>query len=283
MDEPVTTRASRALVLVAGVAAAVGVVLALLLALVLPPWLGVLLGLLLGLLVGAGLYAAAWWGAEPLALSLGRVEPADPVAHARLHNLVEGLSVAGGVPKPALGVVADPALNAFVVGRSADTATLAVTTGLLESLSRVELEAVLAHELSHVRAGGLRSATLAVVLPGYPVAVADRRPGTALGRGLMAVSTPIAAPMLRAAVGDRRDALADLAAIEATRYPPALVSALTKLQDGSTVVAAPSRAAAHLWLASPLAVSGDDPMAATNRRFTTQLPLDERIAALEEL
>ncbi len=180
----------------------------------------------------------------------------------------------------------DPALNAFVAGRSPETATLAVTTGLLERLSRVELEAVLAHELSHVRSGDLRGATLAVAVPGLPVAVADRwlAAGSSLaplGRGLLAVATPIVVPLLHAAVGERRDAVADLAAIEATRYPPGLVSALTKVQEGSTVVASPSRATAHLWLAPPLAVEGD--AAATNRRFTLQLPLDERIAALEEL
>lgn len=284
MDDEVAPQASRALALVAGLAVVKGVVLALVLALVAPLWLAALLGVAVAVAIAAG----AWWGATPLALSLGHAEPADATAHARLHNLVEGLAVAGGVPKPALGVIDDPALNAFVVGRSPEEATLAVTTGLLGALSRVELEAVLAHELSHVRSGDLRGATLAVAVPGLPVALADRwlASGSALapvGRGLLAVATPIIVPMLRMVVDERRDALADLAAIEATRYPPGLVSALTKLGEGSTVVASPSRAAAHLWLAPPLAVGGDDPQAGTNRRFTTQIALDERIAALEEL
>jgi heat shock protein HtpX len=283
VDGQVTPHASRALALVAGLALVKGLVVVLLLALVAPLWLAVVLGLVVAVAVAAG----DRWGAAPLAVSLGRVEPADATAHARLHNLVEGLCVAGGVPKPALGIVRDPALNAFVAGRSAESATLAVTTGLLEGLSRVELEAVLAHELSHVRSGDLRGATLAVVVPALPVAVADRwtAPGSSLapvGRALLAAATPVVVPLLGIALGDRRDAVADLAAIEATRYPPALVSALTKLQQGSTVPASPSRAAAHLWLASPLPV-GDDPLAAVNRRYATQVPLDERIAALEEL
>jgi heat shock protein HtpX len=284
VDDQVTSQASRALALVAGLAILKGVVVALLVALVAPVWVGVLLGLA----VAVGIAAGAWWGATPLALSLGRAEPADATAHARLHNLVEGLCVAGGVPKPALGVVPDPGLNAFVVGRSPDSATLAVTAGLLEGLSRVELEAVLAHELSHLRRGDLRGATLAVAVPGLPVALADRwvQRGSALaplGRGVLAVVTPVVVPLLRLVVAERRDALADLAAIEATRYPPGLVSALVKMDERSTVVASPSRAAAHLWLAPPLPVAGDDPMVATNRRYTTQIPLDERIAALEEL
>ena len=79
---------------------------------------------------------------------MSRAQPADPEQYQRLHNLVEGLCIAGGLPKPGVYVIDDPAPNAFATGRNPKHAAIAVTTGLLEKMNRVELEGVLAHELS---------------------------------------------------------------------------------------------------------------------------------------
>ena len=84
-----------------------------------------------------------------IALAASRAKPADGPEYARYHNLVEGLCIAAGLPKPRLYVVDDPAPNAFATGRNPKHAAVAVTTGLLEKMNRVELEGVLAHELSH--------------------------------------------------------------------------------------------------------------------------------------
>ena len=119
---------------------------------------------------------------------VSRAKPADPEQYQRLHNLVEGLCIAGGLPKPAVYIVDDPAPNAFATGRNPKHAAIAVTTGLLEKMNRVELEGVLAHELSHIQNYDILVSTLAVTLVGAvalltdigdPHDVVERRPRAA--------------------------------------------------------------------------------------------------------
>lgn len=124
----------------------------------------VLVGVVVGVLVGGGPTASivafviaavmavtSYWKSDAIALSVSRAVPADPATYQRLHNLVEGLCIAGGLPKPRVYIINDPAPNAFATGRNPQHAAIAVTTGLLEKLNRVELEGVVAHELSHIR------------------------------------------------------------------------------------------------------------------------------------
>src|SRR5256886_5466849 len=99
--------------------------------------------------------------------------PADPVQYARLHNLVEGLCIAAGLPKPRVYVIEDPAPNAFATGRNPRHAAVAVTTGLLDTMNRIELEGVLAHELSHVKNYDILVSTLAVTLVGVVALISD--------------------------------------------------------------------------------------------------------------
>ena len=124
----------------------------------------VLVGMAVGVLVGNGTLGTiaalvfsgvmafvSYWKSDAIALRVSRAVPADPVAYKRLHNLVEGLCIAGGLPKPRVYVINDPAPNAFATGRNPKNAAVAVTTGLLEKMNRVELEGVVAHELSHIK------------------------------------------------------------------------------------------------------------------------------------
>ena len=124
----------------------------------------VLVGWAFSALVGFGLWGVlaavvlavagsgvSYWKSDAIALAMSHAQPADPTAYARLHNLVEGLCIASGLPKPRLYVIEDDAPNAFATGRDPKHAAVAVTTGLLAKMNRVELEAVLAHELSHVK------------------------------------------------------------------------------------------------------------------------------------
>jgi heat shock protein HtpX len=258
------------------------------------------------LVVAVGGVAAAWWRSDAIALAVSHARPADPVAHARLHNLVEGLCIAGGLPKPRVYVIEDPAPNAFATGRDPRHAAVAVTTGLLDRLDRVELEGVLAHELSHIKNHDILVSTLAVTLVGVVALLADvslrylwwggprhrddRSEGgggpkvvlAALGFVLLLVA-PLVARVMQAAVSRQREALADVAGVALTRYPPGLISALEKLRDDTTVVHSGSRATAHLWIESPIDRSGEGRHAWLNRRFDTHPPLDERIEALREL
>ncbi|HEX4978700.1 MAG TPA: M48 family metalloprotease, partial [Acidimicrobiales bacterium] len=119
-------------------------------------------GLVVALGIALASSAVAYWKSDAIALAMSHARPADEVEHARLHNLVEGLCIAGGLPKPRLYVIEDDAPNAFATGRDPKHAAVAVTTGLLAKLDRIELEAVLAHELSHIKNYNILVSTLAV-------------------------------------------------------------------------------------------------------------------------
>ncbi len=143
---------------------------------------GTIIGLLFGngplfaviaLVVGAAIAFGSYWNADKIALSVSRAHPASPEEYPRLHNLVEGLCIAGGLPKPGIYVVDDPAPNAFATGRNPQHAAIAVTTGLLEKMNRVELEGVVAHELSHIRNYDILVSTLAVTMVGAIALMAD--------------------------------------------------------------------------------------------------------------
>jgi heat shock protein HtpX len=249
---------------------------------------GPLAALVAGVVVAVAVASLAWWGSAPLALRLLEAEPADPVAHARLFNLVEGLGANAGVTQPGLFVVADPALNALTMGRSRQHAALVVTSGLLDQLSRIELEAVLAHELSHIRSDDILSATVAVGLFGLLGGPARAATGTGPGAVLASLLLPVSALAglgLQLSIDPHREEVADSSGVHLTRYPPAMVSALEKMQGAGTLVASGggSPATAHLWLGAPLPPPPSDRFAWLSRLYDTHPPLDERIEALREL
>ena len=259
--------------------------------------------------------AMAWtsyFASDKIALAASRAKPADGPEYARYHNLVEGLCIAAGLPKPRLYVVDDPAPNAFATGRNPQHAALAVTTGLLEIMNRVELEGVLAHELSHVRNYDILVSTIAVTAVGAVALMADlgmrfmwfggrsdrRDNNDSGGLGLilvilsfaLLVLAPFAAQLMQFAMSRRRELLADASGVQLTRYPPGLISALKKLQGDQAVVHHATRATAQLWIESPLErdekVEADGTKSGgswLNRKFDTHPPLADRIAALEAM
>ena len=255
-------------------------------------------------LASAGAFAS-YWKSDVIALRTSRAEPADATQYARLHNLVEGLCIASGLPKPRVYVIDDPAPNAFATGRNPSHAAIAVTTGLLETMNRVELEGVIAHELSHVKNYDTLVSTLAVIMVGVLMLLADlswrfhwlsghRRRDDDSGAGpgallavlglVMVVVGPIVARIMHLALSRKRESLADLSAVEMTRYPPGLIGALEKLRQDNTVVRSGSRATAHLWIEDPMAQTPEDGhWPRLNRLFNTHPPIEERIAALREL
>ena len=130
-------------------------------------------GFVIALLFAGGSSFLAYWKSDSVALAVSRAKPATIEEYPRLHNLVEGLCIASGLPKPRLYVVDDPAPNAFATGRNPRHAAVAVTTGLLEKLNRIELEGVLAHELSHIKNYDILVSTLAVTMVGVVAVLAD--------------------------------------------------------------------------------------------------------------
>ena len=270
-------------------------------------WLfgGGIWSLLVALVVAGALAFASYWKSDAVALRVSRAQPADEREYARLHNLVEGLCIASGLPKPDVYIVDDPAPNAFATGRNPRHASIAVTTGLLDMMNRVELEGVVAHELSHIRNYDVLVSTLAVTMVGAVALLGDmgirmmwwnggrvRRAGdhadrnnplAFIGFGLIALS-PIAAKAMQAAISRQRESLADVSACQMTRYPPGLISALEKLQADHTATHSASTATAHLWIEQPMSGLGDDGKLRTSHRwFDTHPSLDERIALLREL
>ncbi len=263
-------------------------------------------GLLVAVVVAGTGAVAAWWCSDAVALRMSHARPATEADCPRFHNLVEGLCIAGGLPKPRLYLVEDDAPNAFATGRNPRHAAVAVTTGLLDKLNRVELEGVLAHELSHVKNYDTLVSTLAVTLVGVVTLLSDfslrflwwggprhrddRRGGAgpAAVLGLLGIVLLVAAPLIgrlmQLAVSRRRELLADVSGVSLTRYPPGLIAALERLRDDRTVVHSASRATAHLWIESPLArAEAEGRGARLNRLFDTHPPLEERILALREL
>jgi len=238
---------------------------------------------------------------------MSHARPASPEDYPRLHNLVEGLCIAAGLPKPRIYVIDDAAPNAFATGRDPRHAAVAVTTGLLEKMNRIELEGVLAHELSHVKNYDILASTLAVTFVGIITLMADfalrfmwwggprsrdRQSDGGGGAGtivavlgfVLLLVAPLVARLMQFAVSRKREALADFSGVQLTRYPPGLVSALEKLRDDTTVVESGSRATAHLWIESPLARQPEEGrLSRLNRLFDTHPPLEERIQALKEL
>lgn len=245
----------------------------------------------------------SYYKSDAIALRASRAKPASREEYARYHNLVEGLCIAGGLPKPRLYIVEDDAPNAFATGRNPQHAAVAVTTGLLQKMNRVELEGVLAHELSHVKNYDILVSTIAVTMVGVIALLADmgfrmmwlgggrRRSGGSGGAGallmvfalLMLVLAPIIARIMQFSVSRKRELLADASGVQLTRYPPGLISALEKLKDDQTVVHSATKATAQLWIESPLDEEEGHKQAKLNRMFQTHPPLDERIRILQEM
>ncbi len=262
-------------------------------------------GTLIALVISAAIAFGSYWKADAVALRVSRAHPADPEQYQRLHNIVEGLCIASGLPKPRIYIVDDPAPNAFATGRNPQHAAIAVTTGLLEKLNRVELEGVLAHELSHIRNYDILVGTLAVTLVGAIAILTDTairlmwwnggrvsrdgdrkdgaNPLAFVGFALL-IFAPILAKAMQATISRQRETLADVSACQMTRYPPGLISALEKLRDDTTVTHSASTATAHMWIEQPMAGVGDKgKLGGFHRLFDTHPPLEERIALLREL
>lgn len=264
---------------------------------------GGLIGLFLALAIAAiGSFSSYRWG-DRLVLRVSRARPATREEYPQLHNIVEGLCIASGMPQPALYVIPEEAPNAFATGRDPEHASVAVTEGLLRTLNRVELEGVLAHELSHVKNRDMLVGTLAATLVGVVVLLAGwMRWGLFWGGGrsrdrgfggggnpvilIIAVVAmllaPLGAQLIRFAVSRRREYLADADGALMTRYPPGLASALRKIAASTNTMRVANNATAHLWFNQPSRAVGEG-HSAVERLFSTHPPIQDRIKALEDM
>lgn len=234
------------------------------------------------------------WGSVRLASRLVDGREADEREHARFVNLVEGLCTTAGVQRPRLRVVDTPGLNLCSFGIDERDAVVVATSGLLSSLTRVELEGVLAHELAHLKDGEMCVATLSILFvaplilsaeTGSRAGDVDRsagRRGPGVSRSRSSMLAPLARWLCSRYLPPERETAADLEAVRTTRYPPALASALKKISADSSVPGQ-GRLTAHLWTADPSSAEQVRSLAGGRGGFTIRPPMAERIALLEEL
>ena len=262
-------------------------------------------GMMFALVVAIGLNFFSYWFSDKLVLKMYNAREVDASSAPQFYSMIAELAQKAGLPMPRVYVIEEAAPNAFATGRNPEHAAIAVTTGLLEKMNRVELEGVLAHELSHIKNYDILISTVAVVAVGAITLISelglrfmwfggrrDRRDNIdsgpvgviiALAAMALLVVAPFAALLMQFALSRKRELLADARGVSLTRYPPGLISALKKLQEDQTVVHQATRATAQLWIESPLDREPGHKGSKLNSAFDTHPPLAERIAILEAM
>ncbi|MBA3690466.1 MAG: M48 family metallopeptidase [Actinobacteria bacterium] len=262
-----------------------------------------------GIAIAAGIAAVmsvgSYFAGDKIVLASTRAKEVSAQEEPRLHNIVEGLAIAAGIPKPRVYIVPEQAPNAFATGRDPQHASVAVTQGLLQIMNRVELEGVIGHELSHVMDRDILVGTVVATLVGAAVLLSEffmrswlwggfrgRRGNDSGGGGLELVIfavgfvllaiAPIAGQIIKLAVSRNREFLADAQGALLTRYPPGLISALRKIEAAPHAMHAANNATAHLWLDQPSRVPGES-TSTMEKLFSTHPPMAERIRRLEEM
>lgn len=240
---------------------------------------------------------AAYYGSDKIVILASGAVDADTGEYAQLHNVVEEMALAAGLPKPRVMIVVDPAPNAFATGRDPEHAVVAATTGLLERMDREQLQAVIAHELAHVANRDILVGTIAASLTGLIMLVSHfalRMLAGGSGRGKKVnpvglaiglvglVLAPIGAALLRAAVSRRREALADASSAALTRNPTGMRRALEALDADSTEIRKVSHATSALWIEEPNPTQKGAVRWLT-KMYATHPPMADRIQAMRQL
>lgn len=235
-------------------------------------------------------------GASLVLTMTGAQDVTDHPQFKDLNERVEILSLKAGLPKPKVYIIPDQALNAFATGRDPKHAHVAVTQGLVDKLEPLELEAVIAHELGHVKNYDIRLMLIVSVLAGVLTYLADffvrgifysrDREGGNKSNPIMivvaiafAILAPLIATIIQLAISRRREFLADITAVEITRYPQGMINALKKLQADDRPVAKATEGNAHMFIDFPLKDAGGF----LRNLFSTHPRIEDRIAALETI
>jgi heat shock protein HtpX len=261
-------------------------------------WVGdVIAGAVIAAALAFGFVVLALTSGARLVLAVSDAYPADPVGYLQLHNIVEALAIGKGLPKPQVYVINDPAPNAFATGTSPKRAAVTVTTGLLQTMNREELEGVLGHEMSHIKNLDVRLLLVVSTLIGMAGLLAGlvwrsafyARSGSRdsqqvmaivfLAGMLLAVVAFVVGPLIRLALSRSRESLADVSAVELTRNPAGLISALRKLEHNDKPFAKFNHATAAMCIDDPL----QHHEGWVHRMFDTHPPIADRIATLEQI
>src|SRR2546426_3371470 len=248
--------------------------------------------IILGILgVLAALYSY-YLGAATVLSAVGAKE-ADPRQFQQLYNIVQTLAIGDGIPVPKVYVINDPSPNAFATGRDPNHAAVTVTTGLLQMMNREELEAVLAHEMSHIKNFDVRLLLIVVTMVGMAALISSafwnsvgrmrlRGQGALVVFAIGILFTLIAfivGPLMQFALSRQRESLADVSGVELTRNPTGLISALQKIAQNDRPPERFNHAVAAMMIDNPDEHHGSF----FSRLFDTHPPIAERIAALQRI
>jgi len=259
---------------------------------------GALFGLVLAFAVGTIGGLVSYFAGDKMVLAASRAAEITHRDAPQLFNVVEEMSIAGGLPMPKVYIIQDTAPNAFATGRDPEHASVAVTSGLLEKLDRDELQGVMAHEMAHVGNYDIRYAMLVGILVGTTVLISDFfLRGLWFGGGrsregggyvqvimmvvaiLLAILAPLFARLLQMSISRQREYLADATAVQLTRNPDGLADALQKISGDREVLEVANRATAHLYIVNP--VKSFEKRA--KGLFSTHPPIQERISLLRAM
>ncbi|WP_425073541.1 zinc metalloprotease HtpX [Sagittula sp. S175] len=246
-------------------------------------------GALLALLFAAGTNLWAWYGSDKAVLRMHNAQVLTRGDRFGLTELVGQLANNAGLPMPAVYIINQPQPNAFATGRNPENAAVAVTTGLMQSLSREELAGVIAHELAHIKNRDTLIMTITATFAGAITMLAnfamffggrDNRMGF-LGTLAMMIFAPFAAMLVQMAISRTREYAADKAGAEICGHPMWLASALERIQQGASridnMAAERNPATAHMFIINPLHGR------ATDNLFATHPATENRVAALRQM
>lgn len=250
--------------------------------------------------------ATAWgsyYYSDKIVLASCKARPATKEEDLKLVNILDALMVTTGLPKkPDLYVVDDNQPNAFATGRNPEHAIICVTTGLLEKLNYYELEGVIAHEMSHIKNYDILLSAVVSVFVGFIVMLSDMfsrilfwggtkdRDSDSKANGILMllgliflILSPIFGTLMQLALSRKREFLADSTAVEFTRNPDGLISALQKLEDDPNELQTANSATANMYIISPFKKNGEKGKKKTSSLWSTHPSTEDRIEALRNI
>src|SRR4030043_570041 len=246
---------------------------------------------------------ASYYHSDKLVLQMTKAYPLTREQDTRVYYIVEGLSIAAGLPMPKIYVIEESGMNAFTTGRNPSNSVLVLTRGIINNLNDEELKGVVAHELSHVKNYDILLGTIIVILVGMVTIISNimfrsfifgggRRSSSSRNSGggilsliflaiglLLIILSPLIATFIRFAISRQREYLADSNGALITRYPAGLPSALRKIGAYSEVSTA-NNATAHMFISNPF---GKNTKVMFSSLFNTHPPIEERVRRLEKM
>lgn len=244
---------------------------------------------------------ASYYNSDKIILSVTKARPANEEEDLKLVHILDALMISSGLPaRPRLYVVDDPQPNAFATGRNPERSIICVTTGLLDKLEYYELEGVIAHEMSHIKNYDILLTSVVTVMVGFLVMISDLfsrsflwgsskdRDDDSKGNGILMliglvllIFAPILGKIMQMALSRNREYLADSTAVEITRNPDGLISALRKLDSDPNELKTANNATANLFIVSPFKSKKNGKRKAG--LFDTHPSIDDRIEALQNI